>query len=235
MNRVFVNEYIIRKIKVKINLQEMTLMKRKSENRILGAFLLNMFFAVFEFVGGKLTGSVAIASDALHDMGDAVGIGVSYLFERKSGRSAKRGDIAAAERYSAVGSVITASLLLLASAGVAVSAVMRILCPREIDYSGMLLLAAVGVAVNFLGALLTHRGESLNEKAVSLHMLEDVLGWAVTLVGAVLIKLTGVSVIDPIMSLGVASFISIHAVGIMKKALAVLRKSKKRADKSCKV
>ena len=56
----------------------------KNDKKILAAFLLNLFFSLFELVGGAATGSVAIASDALHDMGDAAGIGLSYYFERKS-------------------------------------------------------------------------------------------------------------------------------------------------------
>ena len=56
----------------------------KSQKRILIAFLLNLFFSVFEFIGGALTGSVAIISDSVHDLGDSLSIGISYLLEKKS-------------------------------------------------------------------------------------------------------------------------------------------------------
>ena len=56
----------------------------KSQKRILTAFVLNLIFAVFEFIGGALTGSVAIISDSVHDFGDSVSIGISYILEEKS-------------------------------------------------------------------------------------------------------------------------------------------------------
>ena len=58
----------------------------KTERNILIAFILNLAFSIFEFVGGIITGSVAIMSDAVHDIGDAASIGVSYFFERKGGK-----------------------------------------------------------------------------------------------------------------------------------------------------
>ena len=56
----------------------------KAEKNILIAFILNLSFSIFEFIGGILSGSIAIMSDAIHDIGDAAGIGFSYFLERKS-------------------------------------------------------------------------------------------------------------------------------------------------------
>lgn len=83
----------------------------------------------------------------------------------------------------------------------------------------MIIFAVVGVLVNFAAALFTREGDSLNQKAVNLHMLEDVLGWAVVLVGAVVMRFTDLAVIDPIMSIGVAVFIFINAIRNLKAAL----------------
>jgi cobalt-zinc-cadmium efflux system protein len=76
----------------------------------------------------------------------------------------------------------------------------------------MLVFAVVGFGVNLIAVFVTRGGESLNQRAVNLHMLEDVLGWAVVLVGSVVIKLTGLYIIDPIMSVGVSLFVLFHAV-----------------------
>ena len=189
------------------------------KKNILIAFLLNLFFSVFELVGGFLTGSVAILSDSLHDFGDALSIGLAVILEKKSTKKPDNTYTYGYIRYSVLAGVITTVVLLSGSLVVILSAIKRILNPTPIDYSGMIVFAVVGVVVNFVAAFLTHSGHSLNEKAINLHMLEDVLGWAVVLMGAVVMKFTDISVIDPILSLAVAVFILINAT---KNLLAVL-------------
>ena len=124
----------------------------KSDRNILIAFLLNLSFAVFEFFGGLFTNSIAILSDAIHDLGDAVGIGVSYALEKKSKQVPDDSHTYGYGRYSVLGSMITTLLLLGGSVTVVVNAVHRILHPQDIHYTGMILLAVVGVAVNLAAA-----------------------------------------------------------------------------------
>lgn len=143
----------------------------KTERNILIAFILNLAFSIFEFVGGIITGSVAIMSDAVHDIGDAASIGVSYFFEKKG------------ERYSLIGAFITTLTLLIGSSITIYNAIRRLFAPTEIHYEGMIVFAIVGVCVNLCAAFVTREGDSLNQKAVNLHMLEDVLGWLVVLAG----------------------------------------------------
>lgn len=191
----------------------------RSDKNILIAFLLNLFFAVFECFGGIFTGSVAIVSDAVHDLGDAAGIGVSYFLERKSKRQPDATYTYGYARYSVIGSVITTLILLAGSVLVVYNAGSRLVHPTPIHYDGMILFAVVGVCVNFGAAFFTRHGDSLNQKAVNLHMLEDVLGWAVVLVGAVVMRFTDFALIDPLMSIGVAVFIFINAIRNLKEAL----------------
>lgn len=191
----------------------------KSDKKILIAFLLNLFFSLFEFFGGVLTGSIAILSDAVHDLGDAAGIGVSWFLERRSKRKADAVYTYGYARWSVLGSVFTTLILLLGSAAVLVNAVRRILSPVEVDTGGMMIFAVVGLGVNLCAAWFTREGDSLNQRAVNLHMLEDVLGWAVVLVGAVVMRFTGLTVLDPLLSIGVALFILYHAAHTLKAAL----------------
>lgn len=190
----------------------------KTRRNILIAFILNLGFSIFEFVGGIFTGSVAVVSDALHDMADAAGIGVSWFLEKKSSGQPDEKYTYGYGRYSVLGSAITMLILLAGSLAVIVSSAMRLVNPMPINYDGMIVFAVVGVAVNFAAAFVTREGDSLNQKAVNLHMLEDVLGWAVVLVGAVVMRFTDLSVIDPIMSLAVAVFILINACKGLKEA-----------------
>ena len=193
----------------------------KTQKNILVAFVLNLAFAVFEFVGGALTGSVAVLSDALHDLGDAASIGVSYVLERKSMRRPDERHTYGYLRYSVLGSVITTAVLLVGSLLVIYHAVRRIIDPVPIHYDGMILMAVLGVCVNAAAAWFTREGDSLNQKAVNLHMLEDVLGWAVVLVGAVVMRFTDLTVIDPLMSIGVAVFILLHSVKNLGAAVSL--------------
>jgi cobalt-zinc-cadmium efflux system protein len=191
----------------------------KTQKNILIAFLLNFSFSVFEFAGGIITGSVAIISDAVHDIGDALSIGISYFLERKSRKQPDSIYTYGYTRYSVIASFITNVVLLVGSLFVVYNAVIRIFNPVKVDYSGMIIFAVVGVIVNFVAAYFTKDGDSLNQKAVNLHMLEDVLGWGVVLIGGIIMKFTDISVIDPVMSICVSLFIFINAVKGLKKII----------------
>ena len=191
----------------------------KTEKNILIAFLLNLAFSVFEFIGGIFTGSVAIMSDAVHDIGDATSIGLSFFLEKKSKKEPDEKYTYGYARYSVIGSAITTLILLFGSAVVIYNAITRIITPTEINYDGMILFAVIGALVNFVAALLTREGDSLNQKAVNLHMLEDVLGWVVVLIGAIVMRFTDFAILDPILSIGVAIFIVINAVKNLKEVL----------------
>ena len=191
----------------------------KTEKNILIAFLLNLLFSILELVGGVITNSVAIISDAIHDLGDAASIGASYFLEKKSKKQPDNIYTYGYLRYSVIGSVITTLILLVGSVLVVINAVNRIFNPQEINYNGMIIFAVIGVAVNFLAAYFTRDGDSLNQKAVNLHMVEDVLGWMVVLIGAIVMRFTDFKLIDPILSIAVAVYIFIHAFSHLKEAL----------------
>ena len=193
----------------------------KTEKNILIAFILNLAFSVFEFVGGIFTNSVAIISDSIHDIGDALSIGISFFLEKKSKKQPDKIYTFGYLRYSVMGSIITTLILLIGSILVVVNAVKRILSPAEINYNGMIIFAAVGIIVNFLAAYFTRHGDSLNQKAVNLHMLEDVLGWIVVLLGAIFMRLTDFKILDPILSIGVSVYIFYHAFSHLREALSL--------------
>ncbi len=191
----------------------------KTQSKILVAFILNLAFSIFEFIGGAITGSVAIISDAIHDVGDAMSIGISYFLEKKSKKQPDDKYTYGYTRFSVIGGVITTVILLIGSVAVIYNAVLRIINPVPINYDGMIIFAIFGVAVNYLAAYFTSGGHSINQKAVNLHMLEDVLGWALVLVGAVVMRFTDIAIIDPIMSIGVAIFILINAIRNLKEVV----------------
>ena len=195
------------------------MIKIKTEKNILIAFLLNITFSIFELFGGILTNSVAILSDSVHDLGDAISIGISYFMEKKSKKHADNKYTYGYGRYSVLGGTITTTILLVGSILVIAGAIKRLINPVEVNYRGMIVFAIVGVILNFIAAYVTREGESINQKSVNLHMLEDTLGWVVVLIGAIIMNFTNIKIIDPIMSIGVAIFILIHSIKNFKKVL----------------
>lgn len=193
----------------------------KTSRNILIAFILNLGFAIFEIFGGIMTNSVAILSDAIHDFGDALSIGLSYFLEKKSKKPPTSTYTYGYLRYSVLGALITTTILFTGSILVIYNAIIRIINPVEINYSGMIIFAVIGVVVNLIAAKVTHHGHSLNQKSVNLHMIEDVYGWIIVLIGAIIMKFTDISIIDAILSLIVALYIIIHAIKNLKEIINI--------------
>ena len=193
----------------------------KSEKNILIAFILNLFFSIFEFIGGTITNSVAIISDSIHDIGDSLSIGISYFLEKKSKKKPDNKYTYGYVRYSVIGSIITTTILIVGSILVIYNAIKRLINPVDINYNGMIIFAIIGTLVNFLAAYFTKDGHSLNQKSVNLHMLEDVLGWLVVLIGAIIMRFTDIKIIDPILSILVALFIFINAIKNLKTIIDI--------------
>ena len=193
--------------------------KTKTETNIFIAFLLNLSFSIFEIAGGLFTRSIAIISDAVHDFGDALSIGISYFLEHKSKKKPNNRYTYGYARYSILGAFISTSILTIGSCFVIYEAIKRIINPIAVNYKGMIIFAMVGVVINLAAAYFTKEGDSINQRSVNLHMLEDVLGWIVVLIGSILMHFTDIKIIDPLMSLGVALFILYHSIRNFKTIL----------------
>ena len=191
----------------------------KTEKNILIAFILNISFSIFELIGGIFTNSISIMSDAVHDCGDAISIGISLVLEKISKRKPDDKYTYGYARYSVLGALITTIVLTVGSIFVILGGINRILNPVTINYNGMIIFAIFGVVINFLAAYFTREGDSINQKAVNLHMLEDVLGWVVVLIGSILMKFTNISLVDSIMSIGIAIYILVNAFKNLKDIL----------------
>ena len=193
----------------------------KSDKKILIAFCLNLFFSVFEFIGGAITGSIAIISDSIHDLGDSISIGASFIFEKISGKKPDDKYTYGYYRYSVLGSVVQSVILLSGSVMVGYKAILRLINPTTINYNGMIIFGIIGVAVNFIAAYFTSGGKSLNQKAINLHMLEDVFGWIIVLISAIVMKFTDWTFLDAILSIALAIFIIMGALKNLKSVLSI--------------
>lgn len=211
--------------KTKINHHSHDDLHASGEN-ITIAFFLNFFFSIIELVGGFLTNSIAILSDALHDFGDSISLGMAWYFQKVSLKKPDSNYTYGYRRFSILSAIINSAVLLTGSAFVLYESVRRMARPAESHAEGMLLLAIFGIIVNGVAVLRLRKGHNLNEKVVSLHMLEDVLGWIAVLIGSVIMIFVDVPVLDPVMSAGISIYILYNVYHNMKSALMVILQRK---------
>ena len=197
-------------------------MSERSSKNIFLAFVLNLMFSIIEFVGGIFTNSISIISDSVHDFGDAISIAVSWMLEKKSEKKPDSKYTFGYARYSVLGALITSTVLLLGSVVVIYNAIPRILNPEEVNYDGMLLFGILGVLINGMGAVITSRSNKLNEKAVSLHMFEDVLGWIAVFIASIVMKIFDLPIIDPILSIFITLYILLHVIKNYRSIFGIL-------------
>ena len=186
------------------------------------AFLLNISFTIIELIGGYMTNSVAIISDAVHDFGDSISLGMAWYFQKISKKEKTDKYTYGYKRFSLLGAIINSIVLVVGSIYIITEAVPRLFAPQETSAKGMFALAIVGIIINGAAVLKTRTGDSINERVVSLHLLEDVLGWAAVLVGSIIMHFTGLTIIDPILSIGIAGFVLFNVYGNIKDVLPIL-------------
>ena len=186
------------------------------------AFFLNLFFTLLEIVGGFFTNSMAILSDAVHDLGDCLSLGLAWYFQKVSGKGSDSSYSYGYKRFSLMGAVINSIVLVVGSIFILSAAIPRIFHPEKTQAAGMFFLAIVGVLVNGIAFIRLKKGSSLNEKVVSLHFLEDVLGWVSILVGAVIMYFFNAPFIDPILSVGIACFVLFNVFKNIRQTLHII-------------
>ncbi len=193
----------------------------QSGKNLRTAFLLNISFTVFEIIGGFYVNSVAIISDAVHDLGDSISLGISWYLDKKSRKESNQNFTFGYKRFSLLGALINSLVLIGGSVYVIYKAVNRLIKPEYSDADGMIVFAIIGVAVNGYAAWKLSGGKTLNEKVVSWHLLEDVLGWAAVLVVAVILKFKQTPYLDPVLSLFIAAYILYGVAKRLKETLLI--------------
>ncbi len=179
----------------------------RTEKNLIVAFLLNFSFTIIEFIGGLLTNSVAILSDAIHDLGDSLVIGLSYVFQRFSKKDRDELYSYGYKRFALISALINSIVLLAGSSIIIYQSALRLFNPEEVHAEGMIYIAIFGVLVNGIAVLRLQHGHSANERVVMLHLLEDVLGWVAVLFGAIVIYFWELYILDPLLSIGISGFI----------------------------
>ncbi|MCB0587076.1 MAG: cation transporter, partial [Phaeodactylibacter sp.] len=183
------------------------------------AFFLNLAFTVLEIIGGLLTNSVAILSDALHDLGDSFSLGLSWYLDRKSKQKSSEQYSFGYQRFSLLGALVNSLVLIGGSVFIIYEAVGRILEPQHSNAQGMVLFAIIGVTVNGYAAWKLSSGKTMNERVVSWHLLEDVLGWAAVLIVAIVLLFRDIHYLDPALSLAITIYILYNVIRRLRDTL----------------
>ena len=171
------------------------------------AFFLNLSYAIVEFIAGGIFGSSAVLADSVHDLGDAIAIGISALLETISNREEDRHYTLGYKRFSLLGALVTAVILITGSILVILENIAKIFHPQSVNDEGIFWLGIIAITINVLASLVIRKGQTKNESILSLHFLEDTLGWVAVILMAIVLRFTDWYILDPLLSIAISFFI----------------------------
>lgn len=185
------------------------------------AFFLNLSFTIIEIAGGIWTNSLAILSDAIHDLGDSLSLGMAWYLETYARKDKDKKYSYGYRRYSLLSALINTVVLIVGSVFILSRAVTRLFNPEPVDAKGMILFAVLGIIVNGLAMLRLRGGKSLNARVVAWHLIEDVLGWVAVLIMSIVLLFTDLYILDPIFSILITCFVLYNVIKNLRKTLAL--------------
>ncbi len=186
------------------------------------AFFLNLGFTIIEIIGGLLTNSLAVLSDAFHDLGDSLSLGLAWYFQKISKKGRNATYTYGYRRFSMIGAILNSIILVSGSVFIFTKAIPRLIHVEEADPKGMMLLALLGIAVNGFAVLRLRNQKSQNIRVVRIHLMEDVLGWFAVLIGSITIYFTEWYQIDPILSMLISLYILYNVVKNLSKSMKII-------------
>ncbi len=185
------------------------------------AFALNLIFAFLEIAGGILTNSLAILSDAVHDLGDSISLGLAWFLERYAERGEDHKFSYGYRRFSLLGALINTIILVVGSLLIISRAIPRIRSPEQTNAQGMIIFALGGILVNGFAAFRLRGSKSLNARVAAWHLLEDVLGWTAVLVVGIVLLFTDNFYLDPVLSILIAVYILYNVTRNLRETIGL--------------
>ena len=179
----------------------------KAKYTVWLAFFLNLTYAIVEFIAGGVFGSSAVLADSVHDLGDAIAIGISAFLESISNREEDSHYTLGYKRFSLLGAMVTAVILMTGSVLVILENIAKIFHPQSVNDEGIFWLGIIAITINVLASLVIRKGQTKNESILSLHFLEDTLGWVAVILMAIVLRFTDWYILDPLLSLAISFFI----------------------------
>lgn len=198
-----------------------------SGRKIFWVTVLNATITAAEVVGGLLSGSLALLSDAVHNLSDTFAIALSYVANRLAGRPKDSKRTYGYQRAEILSAFVNATVLMVITAFLIVEAVRRFRSPIGIDGTLMMVVAAIGLAANVISVFLLEKDshENLNIKSSYLHLLGDTVSSVGVLAGGIVIKLWEQMWVDPVVTILIALYIMKETIGIIQKTVGILMQS----------
>ena len=179
----------------------------KAKYTVWVAFFLNLSYAIVEFIAGGIFGSSAVLADSVHDLGDAIAIGISAFLETISNREEDSHYTLGYKRFSLLGAMVTAVILMTGSVLVILENIAKIFHPQPVNDEGILWLGILAITINVLASLVIRKGQTKNESILSLHFLEDTLGWVTVILMGIVLRFTDWYILDPLLSIAISFFV----------------------------
>ena len=179
----------------------------KAKYTVWLAFFLNLTYAIVEFIAGGVFGSSAVLADSVHDLGDAIAIGISAFLESISNREEDSHYTLGYKRFSLLGALVTAVILITGSILVILENIAKIFHPQSVNDEGIFWLGIIAITINVLASLVIRKGQTKNESILSLHFLEDTLGWVAVILMAIVLRFTDWYILDPLLSIAISFFV----------------------------
>ena len=184
----------------------------KAKYAVWLAFFLNLTYAIVEFIAGGVFGSSAVLADSVHDLGDAITIGISAFLETISNREEDNRYTLGYKRFSLLGALVTSIILMIGSVLVILENIAKIFHPQPVNDEGILWLGIIAITINILSSLVVGKGKTKNESILTLHFLEDTLGWVAVILMAIVLRFTDWYILDSLLSLVISIFILTKAL-----------------------
>jgi len=192
--------------------------------RLLITIALNLSITIAQVIGGTISNSLALISDALHNLGDTMAILLAYIANRVSKRKATEKNTFGYKRFEILAAFFNALLLISICLYLFVEAYQRLLDPQPVKGLIMLIVAIIGFLGNFISILLLKKnsGENLNIKAAYLHLLGDTLSSVAVIIGGVFMWLYEFYWIDPLITFIIGVYIIIHTWHVLAETFVIL-------------
>ncbi len=188
-----------------------------AHSQIRWAFFINLSFTCLEIAGAFWTHSLAILSDALHDLGDSLAIGIAWILEKHAHKKKIKGYTYGLRRLSLLSAFINTIILIVGSIFILLRAIPRLFNPEAVHAPGMLLFAIAGILVNGIAALKLRNQTTYNARIVTWHLFEDVLGWAAVLIVSIILLIWDIPILDPLLSITITLYIAYHMFQHIRK------------------
>ncbi|MEQ6391147.1 cation diffusion facilitator family transporter [Bacillaceae bacterium S4-13-58] len=196
-----------------------------NKKALLISFLITTCFMIIELIGGLLTNSLALLSDAGHMLSDAISLGIGLLAFSLGEKAADYSKTFGYKRFEILAAVFNGVTLVLIALYIFYEAYHRFINPPEVASTGMLVIAILGLIVNITVAWILLRGDTkdnLNLRAAFLHVLGDMLGSVGAIIAALLIMFLGWGWADPLASVIVAILVLLSGWRVTKESIHVL-------------